>query len=168
MSQVALDLPQTGATDVQAITTHALLILMESEIAHARIHRRRKSLASRVAASRIRIRSGARAAFSLSRPLCDLFVSFRATSQRVSLRAVRVSRRVSRLSLIKSLCPIRRRHSDSRRSLSPQHAPCRCGAARPQSQRTMRMSYFAMERLAQHLLPGLPRQHTHLNRGRGL
>lgn len=28
MSQVALDLPQTGATDVQAITTHALLILM--------------------------------------------------------------------------------------------------------------------------------------------
>ena len=165
MSQVALDLPQTGATDVQAITTHALLILMvHGEIAHARIHRRRKSLASRVAASRIRIRSGARAAFSLSRPLCDLFVAFRATSQRVSLRAVRVSR----LSLIKSLCPIRRRHSDSRRSLSPQHAPCRCGAARPQSQRTMRMSYFAMERLAQHLLPGLPRQHTHLNRGSGL
>ena len=29
MSQVAVDLPQTGATDVQAITTHALLILME-------------------------------------------------------------------------------------------------------------------------------------------
>lgn len=44
------------------------------------------------------------------------------------------------------------------RSLSPQHEPCCSGAARPQSQRTMRMSYFAMERLAQPLLPGLPRQ----------
>lgn len=46
------------------------------------------------------------------------------------------------------------------RSLSPQHEPCRSGAARPQSQRTMRMSYFAMERPAQPLLPGLPRHHA--------
>ena len=86
MSQVALDLPQTGATDVQAITTHALLNLL-MERSRMQEYTADANLLRRVSRRRASASAAARAPLSLSHGLSVISSSLSERRLRESLSA---------------------------------------------------------------------------------
>ena len=86
MSQVAVDLPQTGATDVQAITTHALLNLL-MERSRMQEYTADANLLRRVSRRRASASAAARAPLSLSHGLSVISSSLSERRLRESLSA---------------------------------------------------------------------------------